>query len=106
MTNQEAYDTIKKHLLCQRKRSVDDKGRCKFRGVDGLKCAVGALIPDDKYDPRWDLYSNFDAVYSACELFHLSRSMMSALVSTHDTMPIELWESRLKIIAERYGLTP
>lgn len=30
------------------------QGRCKYRGPNGLVCAYGARIPDDKYDPRMD----------------------------------------------------
>lgn len=31
---------------------------CSYRGNDGLKCAIGQLIPDDKYDPSFELGNN------------------------------------------------
>ena len=48
MTNQEAFDTVVRHLRNQGRQAIDD-GRCSYLTQDGLKCAVGCLIPDDKY---------------------------------------------------------
>lgn len=28
--------------------------RCRYRGNNGMKCAIGHLIPDDKYKPEFD----------------------------------------------------
>lgn len=48
---------IRDHLTKQRARSVAVESflaigqqRCKYRGANGRMCAVGCLIPDDKYD--------------------------------------------------------
>ena len=54
MTMQETFDTVANHLLTQNKRSVvymgdDQRESCAYRTPDGLMCAVGCLIPDDKY---------------------------------------------------------
>lgn len=51
MNRQEAFDIAAKHLLAQGKKSrmKDDDYLCAYRGSDGLKCAIGALIPDDQY---------------------------------------------------------
>lgn len=49
MELQEIFDTVVKHLHEQNSQSVDEKGSCMYRGVDGKKCAVGCLIPDDLY---------------------------------------------------------
>ena len=59
MTPQEAFETVAKHLLAQGRPSKNEKGMCVYRGPDGLKCAVGALIPDEAYDPRMeDIYAS------------------------------------------------
>ncbi|OYU33258.1 hypothetical protein [Novosphingobium sp. PASSN1] len=51
-TNQEIFDTCLAHLRAQGRRSVHpDLGICAYRGADNLKCAIGILIPDDKYHP-------------------------------------------------------
>lgn len=60
MTKQEAYEKIRKHF--SKPDAVygysADAGRCFYR-VDQkpyskYRCAVGCLIPDKKYDPRFD----------------------------------------------------
>ncbi len=57
---QEIYTKVKTHLIAQGRRASapsaipgypDD---CKYRTLDGLKCAVGCLIPDDVYQPSFE----------------------------------------------------
>ena len=50
MNKQLIFDTAVNGIRKQGKRSVDDIGRCMYRGPNGCKCAVGHMIPDDKYD--------------------------------------------------------
>ncbi len=48
---QKAFDTMVLGLNEQKAVSVDHLGDlCMYRGTDGRKCAVGFLIPDEKYD--------------------------------------------------------
>lgn len=54
MTPREAFETVANHLLAQGRPSKNEKGMCVYRGPDGLKCAVGALIPDKAYNPRME----------------------------------------------------
>lgn len=52
MNAQEVFDTVAVHLLDQgepARRNAGGTG-CAYRGVGGLKCAVGCLIPDEDYD--------------------------------------------------------
>jgi len=53
MTRQEMFDTAAKHLLTQRTRSVsdDDKKFCRYRDPWGRMCAIGPMIPDERYSP-------------------------------------------------------
>jgi hypothetical protein len=48
MKPQEIFDTVSKHLFDQGKRSLDNI-HCRYYADDGLKCAVGILIPEDQY---------------------------------------------------------
>lgn len=52
MTEQEAFDIVAKHLFEQKRPSVLSKGVCAYRGVEGRKCAIGALISDEEYSPE------------------------------------------------------
>lgn len=54
-TNQTAFDAVVKHLRTQRKRAwSDEQEMCMYRNADGCKCAIGALIPDRIYVPRYE----------------------------------------------------
>ena len=68
MDKQEVFDTVCRHLAVQKTRSVFDETvegtptdsgpvqkaiRCAYRGTgssEGLKCALGCLIPDEEYE--------------------------------------------------------
>lgn len=59
MTKQETFNLVVSALLAQGRPSVGVEpiggfNRCRYRGDDGCKCAVGHLIPDDKYDPAME----------------------------------------------------
>lgn len=53
MTNQELFDTVAAHLLRQHARSTrpftQSPANCAYRGDGGRKCAIGVLIPDERY---------------------------------------------------------
>lgn len=50
MTTQEIFNRVARHLLTQGARAANPvTGACLYRAPDGKKCAVGCLIPDDKY---------------------------------------------------------
>jgi len=40
------FDKVCAHLAQQKKRSIFGS-QCAYRGENGMKCAVGALLPDD-----------------------------------------------------------
>ena len=50
MTNQETFDQCVAHLR-QQKVPAMEHGRCRYRTLEGKKCAAGYFIPDDQYDP-------------------------------------------------------
>lgn len=50
-----AFDTACAALLKQGRQAMSEDGAgCVYRGPGGVKCAVGWLIPDEKYRPAWD----------------------------------------------------
>lgn len=52
LDRQKTFDTMLAHLRQQGKPAVvHGTTSCRYRTSDGLKCAVGALIPDENYDP-------------------------------------------------------
>lgn len=50
LTIEEAFKKSVDHMIAQGEPASDANGdRCLYRGPNGLKCAVGALIPDELY---------------------------------------------------------
>lgn len=53
MTNQQVFDKVLEHSrqMTERCVFVQEKEQCAYRGNNGNKCFVGALIPDELYNP-------------------------------------------------------
>ncbi len=50
MNLQETFNTSLAHLRAQGQRAIGKNGMCAYRGSNNTKCAIGALIPNSKYD--------------------------------------------------------
>lgn len=95
LNNREAFDTVKGHLLTQMARSVNDSGECMYRGLEGRKCAVGCLIPDEEYDVRMERKRASVVRQSVRSLSGLDRGMLERLQVIHDSFDVETWEAKL-----------
>lgn len=51
---QEVFDLVVEHLFTQGRPAYDGSQGCMYRTYDGLRCAVGVLIPDDLYHPSFE----------------------------------------------------
>jgi hypothetical protein len=113
MTKQEIFDTVAIHLIKQGKQSADASGACFYRSPDGLKCAVGCLIPDEVYRPKMEgrsistLFKNF----SELNFLQPSVGLLNDIQRVHDNTYSEgqIWTDavvlRLRKIAEKYNLS-
>lgn len=85
---QEVFDTVCKHLVKQGRRAVNlSHGQCKYRASNGDKCAVGVLIPDDRY--RLDMEGMTLGVIKfelecAVPAFRVDKNFLGALQRVHD----------------------
>ena len=128
MTGQEIFDGVLAHLRKQGKASVNDVGKCAYRGEGGTACAVGCLIPDELYDPRienWGVGSILNMrthgvgideteVYRealsriASHLGQENEALLADLQSAHDNQLAKLglpyWERAMERIAGSHGL--
>lgn len=124
MNNQEAFDKVVAHLKTQKKRSTESLSlkagdKCLYRGPNGLKCAIGCLIPDELYDNNMD-YGGNSSIQHALEknpalakyFSGIPLLLLSDLQRAHDA--IMNWDEngfnetgfeRLKIIASDFNLT-
>jgi hypothetical protein len=125
-TMQETFDTVVKHLFTQRKAAKheysDGDSVCSYRTHDGLKCAVGCLIPDEMYremyegntasylfDRDEDLYKLFD-VPSFVDTIGTEPKVvlgefLNRLQRVHDSFEPNLWYTQLECIARSYNFS-
>lgn len=126
MTLQEIFDRVVDHLRKQGEPSTTpalhtNSVRCLYRGPNGKKCAVGALITDAVYSPHIeggtvsDVGVRFALGASGIPDDGQTLSLLSELQDAHDSTArkcardIRAWlpmvEHRLEYIANWYGLT-
>jgi hypothetical protein len=53
-TTQELFDYVTSFLLKQGEQSRGLGGACTYRGLNGLMCAAGCVIPDEFYRPAME----------------------------------------------------
>lgn len=114
MNRQEAFDTVCDHLRTQGCRAVNIAGQCRYRGRNGTKCAIGALIDDEHYTADIESFgpSNSGVVRaltrSGITLQEGDITFLDALQGLHDTLPGEAFhdvlEGRLQRLAASYRL--
>lgn len=97
-TAQETFNTVVNHLRKQNCKSINVNKECLYRGPNGTKCAVGCLIPDDKYDIKLE-----GLTITSYTIKNLLKSLgygedtfglLTELQSTHDHYPIKEWEKQ------------
>jgi len=95
------------------KQSVDAEttGRfvsgCMYRSSEGLKCAIGCLIPDELYDPKYEGVQVKNLPMEILDKIGLNQNdylFLSRLQLLHDTYQPDEWKERLKDMADLYSL--
>lgn len=113
MTAQEIFNRIAEHLRTQGRPSLSEENDCLYRGPNGLRCAIGAIIPDYKYRRSFE-----DRTINTLILRHFPRwkkheDLLSDLQELHDKADIRtvagLFHKRkltsgLRVIARRHSL--
>ena len=115
MTMKQIYTKVSKHLLKQNQRSEEGTAtignNCQYRTGEGLMCAVGCLIPNDKY------YSGLEGqdVNKGMVLDTLRGvigtrwssswrkiDLLERLQFIHDQVPVENWSIKLEGLKKDY----
>jgi len=126
---QKLFNKAAIHLLQQNARSQhlaasssgfsgygDYSGECAYRGADGARCAIGALIPDSEYSAAMEdtgcfhLLSQFPkAIPELVGLDKVERAqvahLLSRLQTVHDGDKPESWLLTLGDVAREYSLS-
>ena len=119
MNAQEIYNTVRDHLLKQGARSASAHG-CEYRNDDGLKCAVGCLIPDEMYSAERlegrgvrseeviRVLKNAGVLDGIVYSGHGDErlNMLDELQNIHDRKTPDVWAEHLNSVAAKYGLQP
>ncbi len=110
MDDQEAFNKVVRHLLTQKKRAVGCDGctACRYRTNDGLRCAIGCLIPDDLYDASMEnLGVNTLKAFRPpiAQLFRDIRhhNLLENLQEIHDQELVESWHTHLYQVGKNFG---
>lgn len=112
-TAQELFDFCATAIINQGVPSITERGLCKYRSPDGNKCAIGHLIPDDKYSPRMEgSLATAKHVFSATGLKEVHMDLVHSIQECHD-IASEIYErdflfafkSHMRRTAVKYGLS-
>ena len=121
MTIEEIYWKVRKHLLTQMERSVttvldyeeNEETICAYRGDRGLMCAIGCLIPDERYHPKLENRTVWDREVASAILGPETRiadcreeiyTQMNELQEIHDDNHPVFWRKKLEEFAQRYEI--
>jgi hypothetical protein len=91
VNTQEMFDQAVLGVVGQGKRSVNAAGKCLYRGPNGLKCAVGFLIADKRYNAEYngagasspEVINMIEASIGR-ELKNIEISVLESLQTMHD----------------------
>lgn len=118
MNRQEIFDKVLEHLRKQGGLSLNEHGKCCYRGNHGNKCAIGVLIPDELYKSRMEYKTPSglikDEIIKLPSYFYKDKEYFLDKIQSklHDGIKHELHyipfglalENRAKEFAEEYNL--
>jgi hypothetical protein len=115
VTPQEVFDLVARHLLVQGQKSIirvsNSRSKCAYRGDDGLKCAIGALISDEVYYDGLELLgANTFTIRKALWESGINpdadgmQHLLHTLQGVHDEWTASSWAGVLIEVGIRLGL--
>jgi hypothetical protein len=114
MNRQQAFDRAVSALIEQGEPAYSEFGCC-YRTDGGLKCAVGHLMPEDKYQPGFEgVAASEPQILRAAGISAASANFLEALQDTHDGPAeegltdgawVEAFKKRARIVADDFGLS-
>lgn len=105
------FDRVVAHARAQKCKSAHPlSGACVYRGPNGTKCFIGALIPDDKYEPRMDdenINASSRIIQEAVGMNDNYEQVLlaSKLQAIHDARDPSVWEYGFEELAISFELT-
>lgn len=105
--NQKTFNKVYRHLIRQNKKSIDGHS-CVYRSKEGLRCAIGAIIPNRLYNPNFECFTPGGI---CSELNSVLRGLghdlefCRELQRIHDDYEPDEWENILNQFAKTENLT-
>lgn len=121
ITEQTVFDRVCEHLIAQGRPAAGERHSCAYRGNDGSACAVGCLIPDDRYDEGMEGAGVGYTVLRRVPELTPVRHLLAELQRVHDStalwngksaftghlgFDVPLLKGALRDVAERRRLVP
>lgn len=105
LTKQQAFDQMVTHMRTQKGIALNDRGFCMYRSPEGLKCAVGALVPDDQYKPNFEGSSASSLPIDDLEGLFLDQAQQALHDNfRHDGFDLTKFEQAAQRFAEEHHL--
>ncbi len=111
LTKQQIFDKVSVHLIRQDKVCEGDDG-CRYHGDDGLRCAIGILIPKRYYNTGME-EENVDNLFKfhkkamiGCKLSSRYKGLLNELQMVHDDRMVREWSEELAKVARNFKVSP
>lgn len=121
LNRQVVFDAIARHAK-KKVRALTEEGQCVYRGLEGSRCFIGVLIPDELFEQgmngcglvchllgRYRLAPFENQYFSSGAREYLGAGdvfFLGDIQSIHDSNGPKYWDDLLVDFAHRYGLSP
>jgi hypothetical protein len=115
--DQQLFDLVAEHLLTQKAKSFlrssvrfpgNPDGNA-YRGENGMKCAIGCVIPDEMYSSKlegWSIFTTqFERIFRKVLGNNIHEDLPYVLQRVHDLYPVEAWIMKLSEVALDFDLS-
>jgi hypothetical protein len=114
MSLEAIFAKVEKHLITQNAKSVNKDGDCEYRNHLGQSCAIGCLIPANRYfkelegaelpgdEPLQDALKHVIGVNPKKR--HMKIDLLMELMSVHDDSHVADWKHELTMVKDTWGI--
>ena len=106
------FAKVSKHLIKQNAKSTDSDGDCVFRNYQGQSCAIGCLIPEDRYESSFEgelLEEDEDLQHVLKHAIGVNPKkraakieLLQALMAVHDRFEPDEWKTELATVKAEF----
>ena len=112
MSQKAIFAKVSKHLIKQNAQSRNPVGDCVFRNYQGQSCAIGCLIPKDRYESSFEgelLEEDEDLQHVLKHAIGVNPKkraakieLLQALMAVHDRFKPDEWKTELAAVEMMY----